>query len=144
MIFTMANTSVGFGIALIALGLAGYFGTGANSPTALIPAAAGLVLVVFGRLARNPKVRMHAMHGAALVGLLGLAGSAGGLPQLIKMMGGEVIARPAAAISRSIMAALCLAFVVLTVRSFVVARLARKTSPSAKAPEELAAPVETR
>ncbi len=124
----MANTSIAFGIALVALGLGGYFGTGAHSPTALIPAAAGLLLVVFGLLARNPKLRMHAMHGAALVGLLGLVGSAGGPPQLLRMLGGEVVARPAAAVARSIMAALCLAFVALTVRSFVVARLARRNA----------------
>lgn len=127
----MANTSVAFGIALVVLGLAGYFGTGAHSPTALIPAAAGVLLVLLGLLARAPKLRMHAMHGAVLVGVLGLAGSASGLPQLVRMLGGAAIARPAAAVSRSIMAALCLAFVILTVRSFVTARLARKNPPPA-------------
>jgi hypothetical protein len=122
----MAKTTIGFGVALIALGLGGYFATGAQSPTALIPAAAGLLLVGFGLLARNPRMRMHAMHGAALVGVLGLAGSIGGVSKVAKLLAGETIARPAAAISRSIMALLCLAFVALTVRSFVAARIARR------------------
>ena len=131
----MTNTSIGFGIALILLGLGGYFATGTEHPTALIPAAAGILLIVCGLLARNPKLRMHAMHGAALIGLLGFFGSVSGIPQLIKLFAGDTIARPAAAVSRSIMAVLCLAFVVLTVRSFVTARIARKralaTAPQA-------------
>jgi hypothetical protein len=122
----MANTSIGFGLALVLLGLGGYFGTGAQHTTALIPAAAGILLLVFGLLARNPKLRMHAMHGAALIGLLGFFGSVSGIPQLVKLIVGNEIARPAAAVSRSIMAVLCLVFVVLTVRSFVAARIARK------------------
>jgi len=122
----MTNTSIGFGSALVLLGLGGYFGTGAEHPTALIPAAAGVLLIVFGLLARNPNLRMHAMHGAALIGLLGFFGSVSGLPQLVKLIAGDSVARPVAAVSRSIMAVLCLAFVVLTVRSFVAARIARK------------------
>jgi len=126
----MVNTSIGFGAVLILLGLGGFVATGAEHPTALIPAAAGVLLIVFGLLARNPKLRMHAMHGAALIGLLGFAGSVSGIAQTIKMAGGDTVARPLAAVSRSIMAVLCLAFVVLTVRSFVAARIARKNAPS--------------
>ena len=126
----MTNTSIGFGSALVLLGLGGYFGTGAEHPTALIPAAAGILLIVFGLLARNPNLRMHAMHGAALIGLLGFFGSVSGLPQLMKLIAGDSIARPVAAVSRSIMAVLCLAFVVLTVRSFVAARITRKKAPA--------------
>jgi len=124
----MAKVSIGFGIALILLGVVGYVATGAQSPTALIPAAVGLVLVVLGILARNPNMRMHAMHGAALAGLIGFAGSVGGVAQLVKMMGGEAVARPQAAVARSLMALLCLAFLALTIRSFVAVRLARKKS----------------
>jgi hypothetical protein len=122
----MAKLSVGFGVALILLGLVGYFATGAQSPTALIPAGVGLLLVALGLLARNPKLRMHAMHGAALVGLLGFAGSVSGIGQLAKLLGGAAIARPPAAIARSLMAILCLGFVALAVRSFIMARIARR------------------
>ena len=129
----MANTSIGFGVVLIVLGVAGYLATGGQSPTALIPAGVGLLLVLLGFLARKPRLRMHAMHGAALVGLVGFAGSVGGLGQLVKMIAGETIARPPAAIARSVMAVLCLAFVALTVRSFIAARSARKKASSSPA-----------
>jgi len=122
----MANITVGFGGVLVLLGIVGYVTTGAQSPTALIPAAIGIVLVVMGLLARKPRLRMHAMHGAALAGLIGFAGSVGGIPPFVRMLAGQTVNRPAAAIARSIMAVLCLAFVALTVRSFVVARLARR------------------
>lgn len=73
----LANTSIGFGTALmILLGAGGFFATGAEHPTALMPAAAGILLIVLGLLVRNPKLRMHAMHGAALIGLLRLSDSA--------------------------------------------------------------------
>jgi hypothetical protein len=124
----MAKVSIGFGIALILLGVLGYVATGSQSPTALIPAAVGFVLVITGLLARNPRMRMHAMHGAALAGLIGFLGSVSGIGQLAKLAGGEAIERPQAAIARSIMALLCFAFVALTVRSFVAVRLARKKS----------------
>lgn len=125
----MAKTTVGFGIALLVLGLGGYFATGMESLTALIPAAFGAVLVALGWLARNPRLRMHAMHGAALAGVLGFAGSVGGIAPFVRLLAGETVARPSAAVARSLMAVLCLAFVVLTVRSFVVARLLRKNVP---------------
>ncbi len=125
----MVKTSIGFGVALIALGIGGYLGTGARSTTALIPAAVGLVLVVLGVLGRKPRARMHAMHGAALAALVGLGGSVTGLGQTAKLLMGEAVARPAAAITRAVMAVLCLAFLVLAGRSFVAARLARRASP---------------
>ncbi|MGD0836258.1 MAG: hypothetical protein ABSB49_06405 [Polyangia bacterium] len=122
----MTRLTIGFGLALVALGIAGYFGTGAVHPTALIPAAVGLVLVVFGILARNPKVRMHAMHGAAATALIGFIGSVAGVGQLLRMATGKAIKHPPAAIARSVMAILCLAFIALAVRSFVAARRARR------------------
>ena len=55
----------------------------------------------------------------------GFAGSVSGIPQLVKLIAGDAVARPAAAMSKAIMALLCLAFVALTVRSFVAARTGR-------------------
>jgi hypothetical protein len=124
----MANTTIGFGGVLLVLGVAGYAVTGAQSPTALIPAALGLLLALLGWLARSPRMRMHAMHGAALAGVLGFAGSVRGIGQVVRMLAGQTVQRPPAAITQSIMAVVCLAFVGLTVRSFVAARLARRKS----------------
>jgi len=66
----MANVAIGIGAALLVLGLAGYLGTGASSPTALIPAAFGLILLALGMMARDERRRKLAMHIAVVVGLL--------------------------------------------------------------------------
>jgi hypothetical protein len=122
----VASTTIAFGVVLIVLGVAGYFGSGGVSITALIPALFGVVLVACGVLARNEGMRKHAMHGAVLVGLLGFLGSARGLLQLPALMSGGEVARPAAVIAQSAMALLMLLFVGLCVRSFISARAARR------------------
>ena len=48
---TMSPTTIVFGMLLTLLGLVGYFLTGASSPTALIPAIFGVLLLVLGFLA---------------------------------------------------------------------------------------------
>ena len=50
----MAKVSVVFAVLLIALGLVGYFGTGAQHATALIPTWFGAALGMFGLLAMSP------------------------------------------------------------------------------------------
>ncbi len=71
----MPTTSIVSGVLLILIGIAGYvfsIADGNTSLTALIPAAFGLLLVVFGALAKsNESLRKHLMHAAVLVGLLG-------------------------------------------------------------------------
>src|SRR5438034_230558 len=64
-----------FGILLIVLGLGGFFGTGAEHGTALIPAYFGTALLILGLLALKDSLRKHAMHVAAMVGLLGVVGA---------------------------------------------------------------------
>ena len=118
----MANVAVGFGAVLIVLGIAGYFGSGMVSLTALIPAAFGLVLLILGVIARDPEKRKHAMHVAAMIGVLGFLGSARGLGNLIPLVSGQEVARPGAVIAQSIMAILMLIFTWLCVRSFINAR----------------------
>jgi hypothetical protein len=121
----MANVAVGFGAVLIVLGIAGYFGSGMVSMTALIPAAFGLVLLVLGVIARDPEKRKHAMHIAAMVGVLGFLGSARGLGKLIPLLSGQPVARSGAVIAQSEMAILMLIFTWLCVRSFINARRSR-------------------
>ena len=123
----MASTTIAFGVVLIVLGVAGYFGSGAVSVTALIPAIFGVVLAPLGVVARNEAMRKHAMHGAVLVGLLGFLGSARGLLRLPALMSGGEVARPAAVIAQSVMAILMLLFVALCVRSFINARVRRSS-----------------
>jgi len=122
----MANTTIAFGGMLILLGIGGYFGTAAASPTALIPAAFGVVLVLLGVIARGEARRKIAMHIAVVVGLAGFLGSVGGLRDLGLYLGGADVARPAAAMAKSVMAILSGIFVMLCVLSFVQARRAGK------------------
>ena len=53
----MARLTILLGIALIILGLGGYFGTGRESATALIPVLFGLPLIVLGLLALRDAAR---------------------------------------------------------------------------------------
>jgi len=121
----LANTTIGFGIILIVLGVGGYFGSDRVSMTALIPAAFGLLLVLFGALARDDKRRKMAMHIAVTVGLLGFLGTVSGLFQLPTLLSGGVVARPGAVVSKSIMAVLMAVYVGMCVKSFIDARRRR-------------------
>ena len=64
------------------------------------------------------------MHAAAAVALLGFLPSVPGLLGIPDLLAGQA-ARPAAVVLRSVMAVLCLAFLVAAVRSFVLARRSR-------------------
>jgi zinc transporter ZupT len=121
----LANTTIGFGIVLIVLGVGGYFGSDRVSPTALIPAAFGLLLVIFGALARDDKRRKMAMHIAVTVGLLGFLGTVSGLLKLPALLSGGVVDRPGAVVSKSIMAVLMAVYVGMCVKSFIDARRRR-------------------
>jgi hypothetical protein len=111
-------------LVLIALGLGGYFGTGRESVTALIPAFFGVPLLLLGLVALNERMRKHAIHIAVIVGLLGCAGTARGLMKLPALLTGSEIARPTAVAVQAAMAIVCLIYVLLCVRSFVKARRA--------------------
>ena len=121
----MPNTSVWFGRILIILGLIGYgYGiyNGNASPTALIPAVFGVILMILGHLAQSKEnLRKHLMHGAVIVGLLGFLATISSFLKLPALLAGTA-ERPAAVISQAIMALLCLVFVVLCVKSFIDAR----------------------
>src|SRR5262249_31456520 len=100
----MAPVSMVFALVLIVLGLAGYFGTGTPSHTALIPAYFGAALLALGVLALKDRLRMHAMHFAAMVGLFGLIGA---LIQPIRhLVSGEGLSANAALLSQLAMAVL--------------------------------------
>ena len=70
--------------------------------------------------------------GAGLT-VLGLLGSVMGIIKVFKMLAGETIKRPEAAISQAIMALLCMIFLVLALKSFVSARRRRAEAVQASA-----------
>ena len=116
----MSSTTMLFGGLLTLLGLAGYFLTGAISPTALIPAWFGLPLAALGYMSRSEAMRKHAMHAAATIALIGCGGA------LFSLLRGPAGASTAmATFSQAAMVLLTAAFVGLCVKSFKDARRAR-------------------
>jgi len=125
----LAKVTLVFAALLIALGLVGYFGTGAQHVTALIPAWFGLALGIGGLLAISPSEsrRKLFMHINVTIGLLGFIGGA------IETIRGYVHARSAglqpdtiAVASKLTMTGLLLLYVILCVRSFIAARRSGK------------------
>ena len=125
----MAKLTLVFALLLVALGLAGYMGTGSVYPTALIPAWIGLALGICGFLAISPneKRRKLFMHINVTIALLGFLGSTA------EAIRGYVHARSAgiqsdqiALASKSTLAGLLLIYVILCVRSFIAARRSGK------------------
>lgn len=124
----MAKFTLVTALVLIVLGVAVYMATGSHAPTALIPAYFGVLLGVFGVLANtdNSKRRMLFMHIAVTVGLIGVifpgwrAASA-----FLASTRGTVMVRPLAVKEEFAMATICLIFVLMCVRSFILARRAR-------------------
>jgi hypothetical protein len=124
----MVRAAMIFGLILIALGLVGYFapekigavGDKGTSPTALIPAGFGAVLLICGLIVEfSPATRKHVMHLAAVVGLIGALGG------VMPLTRGPLDLEKASARSGILMILLCGIFVVLCIRSFILARIAR-------------------
>jgi hypothetical protein len=127
----MAPISILFGLLLTGVGLIGYFapttfgevGEKGTSPTALIPAGFGAVLVLCGLIVlAKPGLRKHVMHLAAMVGLLG---AVGGIMPLARV---GLDFTKSGVVAGTLMIVLCVAFVGLCVRSFIAARKARQAA----------------
>ena len=124
----MSRTAILFGLLLIVLGLVGYFkperlgdvGPKGTSPTALIPAGIGAILLVCGLVVLSkPNLRKHMMHVAAAVGLIGALGG------LMPLITNKFDTAKSGVVAGMLMIALCGIFVLLCIRSFVRARIAR-------------------
>jgi hypothetical protein len=123
----MAKITIVTGVLLILLGLASYLYTGHQYPTSLIPSAFGILLVAFGSMAETPiqRRRMLAMHIAVTVGLLGFLATAAALVSVVQLVKGKLFPYPIAIEEKAAMSILLLIYVVLCVRSFIVARRSR-------------------
>ena len=126
----MPRITVIFSLLYIALGLGGFFLTGAVHKTALIPVVIGAILLVLGLLGGKENLRMHVMHAALLIGLLALLGTARSLLQLPAAFDGTA-ARPGAVFAQAATAILSLVYLGVGVRSFIAARRARAALPPA-------------
>ena len=120
----MYRVTILFGILLGITGIVGFYLTGAEHLTALIPAFIGIPLFVCGIIAAKEAMRMMAMHIAILIGLIGFIGAAATLFKADQEM--------AAIISKAITSVLCATFVGLCVRSFIQARKSREAAEAAE------------
>jgi peptidoglycan/LPS O-acetylase OafA/YrhL len=127
----LATISMLFGILMTSLGVVLYTATyylhrsdptpSGPAPTALIPAAFGIALVLLGAFARgsSERSRKHIMHLAALIGLIGTIAPLVVLAVRWKGWG-------PAPIGMIIFAALSGLFLILCINSFLSVRRARK------------------
>lgn len=126
---SLIRVTLVFAVLLIVLGLVGYYGTGAQHSTALIPAWFGIALGFFGLLAISPSEsrRKIFMHINVTIGLIGFIG--GGVEAIRGYVQATRAGRPPdmiALASKLTMTGLLLIYVILCVRSFIAARRARK------------------
>lgn len=125
----MAKVTLVFAVLLIALGLVGYYGTGAAHSTALIPAWFGVALGFGGLLAISPSEsrRKLFMHINVTIGLLGFLGA--GVRAVQEFAHASSTGKPVDPIAvgaQITMTGLLLLYVILCVRSFIAARRSGK------------------
>ncbi len=118
----ITKTGITTGIVLTALALLGYLGGGMQSWTALIPAIAGVPILLGSLLAKDPARLKLGMHIAATFGLLGFLAPLGRIiPTAIKG-DFELKLSTGCMITMSLVSAI---FVVQCIKSFKAARQAR-------------------
>ncbi len=125
----MPSISIVCGFLLILIGIIGYgygYANGSASLTALIPALLGVILVALGAAARAKEgLRKHLMHGALVIALLGFLATVSSFLKLPTLIDGTA-QRPAAVVAQFATAVVCLAFLILGIRSFIDARRNRE------------------
>lgn len=132
----MAVPTIVCGLILAAIGSYGYLNATPNpdsgkvSPTALIPAVIGVLILICGVLSLKDGLRKHAMHFGAMLGVLGVLG---GFAPIIRQIanGKELNLASPSAVSGLSMTLVCAAFVAMCVRSFIAARKAREAKAAA-------------
>jgi hypothetical protein len=121
----MAKVTLVFAVLLIALGLAGFFGTGHTHYTALIPAWIGLVLGIGGWLAISPDERRRKlfMHINVTIGLVGFVGT---FAEILRSCASSKPLDMTAMMAKLVLVWLLLIYIFLCVYSFLVARRSGK------------------
>lgn len=118
----MPALAIVYGLALSILGIGAYMLSDTKSITSLIPLFFGAPVIVCGIIARNEKLRMHAMHVAVLLALLGFLGTVSGLVNLPLLLSGAAIEKPLIVATKGIMSLTSLVFLVFCIKSFIEAR----------------------
>ncbi len=106
---------------LIVVGVIAYAVTGAESITALLPAFLGLPILVLGLLAGAPSRQRPMIIVAVVLAVLGAAGTAMNVADLPALVAGDDVERPAAVVTSTITAVMCLVYAIAGIRWLVVA-----------------------
>ena len=123
----MTYLGIAYGLALVALGVFGYFKSGSVSVTALIPAFLGTPVTVLALLSLNPKFLKIGMPIIVVIALLGFIATA---KDTLGLISGKEIENQLAAYSKAITCVMSFAFVVFSVVNFIKAKRANKIDPS--------------
>ena len=120
----MNNIFQKIGLSLIVLGIGFYLISDSGSITALIPSFLGAIICGFVFLAgKFPNQHRHFAHANLLVFVLGCIGTAGSVPEIFYYLFCETpLDNLLASISKFTAFVLCLAAIILGVKSFVDAR----------------------
>lgn len=121
----ITKLTLAIGALLTITGVIAYAATGGVSLTALIPSAAGVLLLVAGWLARNPRLHRHAIHGALAVALLGALGSVMNAMKVGQLFAGTA-ERPGAIWASLVMFVALVVYLGFGIRSFINARRTRQ------------------
>lgn len=113
----MSKHSQLVGVILMVVGVGGYLYSGMASPTALIPAAFGMVISMLGYYGRHEHTSKTAMYVALGVAVAGVLGSVRGLLALPTLLSGGAVDRPTAVVSQSIMAVVLIWYLIQAFRS---------------------------
>lgn len=123
----MTRNSFIFGAAMILLALGFFIPT--QQKTALIPAAFGIGLVICGIIGlRGEHARKHAMHVAAAISLIGFLMIGRAIMVLVKTGTANL-----ATIEIAIFSGISLVYMILCIKSFRDARIAREAAAKASA-----------
>ena len=110
-------------MALVVLGVFGYFKSGGESVTALIPAFLGAPVVMLSFLSLKPKFLKIGMHVNVVIALAGFSATA---KDTFGLINGQEFENELAIYSKAITCGLSFLFIVFSVVSFVKARKAKK------------------
>jgi hypothetical protein len=119
----MTKATIGFGGALVLLGVAAYLISGLASVTALIPAFIGVIVLGLGVLARKaPGMARIAVIAAVVLAVLAVFGSVRGVTGFTALLTGGEVERPIAAVAQTFTLLLSLAYLAVSTRLFLGAR----------------------